>query len=157
MDRQFFIMTLVVVLSAFLVIAAITDIKSRTISNRLNIAMAALAPLFWIATGLPLWPGMFIQLGLALIIFISFALMFAMGFMGGGDVKLLGALALWLPLQPMITLLLIMSILGGAVTAATILHHKIGRRAGQPEIPYGVAIALAGLWVLGERYFNHFA
>ncbi|MBB4642129.1 A24 family peptidase [Rhizorhapis suberifaciens] len=157
MDRQFFILTLVAALSALLVIAAFTDIKSRIISNRLNITVAALAPLFWIATGLPLWPGMFIQIVLATIIFISFALMFALGFMGGGDVKLLGALALWLPLQPMMTLLLVMSILGGAVTAVTVLHHKIGRHTGRPEIPYGVAIALAGLWVVGERYFNHFA
>ncbi|HKR16802.1 A24 family peptidase [Rhizorhapis sp.] len=157
MDRQFFIFALAAVLSALLVIAAITDIKSRVISNRLNIAVAALAPLFWIATGLPPWPGMALQLALAAVVFISFALLFALGMMGGGDVKLLGALALWLPLQPMLTLLVVMSVLGGAVTAVTVLHHRIGRRMGRPEIPYGVAIALAGLWVVGERYFNHFA
>lgn len=157
MDRQFFIFALAAVLSALLVIAAITDIKSRVISNRLNIAVAALAPLFWIATGLPPWPGMALQLALAAVVFISFALLFALGMMGGGDVKLLAALALWLPLQPMMSLLLIMSILGGIVTAITLLHHKLGQRAGRPEIPYGVAISLAGLWVVGERYLNHFA
>ena len=157
MDRQFFIFALAAVLSALLVIAAITDIKSRIISNRLNIAVAALAPLFWIATDLPPWPGMALQLALATVVFISFALLFALGMMGGGDVKLLGGLALWLPLQPMLTLLVVMSVLGGAVTAVTVLHHKIGRHMGRPEIPYGVAIALAGLWVVGERYFNHFA
>lgn len=157
MDRQFFILTLAAALSALLVIAAITDLKSRIISNRLNIAVAALAPLFWMATGLPLWPGMILQLVLAGVIFSVFALMFALGMMGGGDVKLLSALALWLPIQPMMTLLIVMSILGGAVTAITVLHHKVGRRIGRPEIPYGVAIALAGLWVVGEQYFNHFA
>jgi prepilin peptidase CpaA len=57
----------------------------------------------------------------------------------------------------MLMLLLIMSILGGVVTAVTVLRHKVARRVGQPEIPYGVAIALAGLWVVGEHYFNHFA
>jgi prepilin peptidase CpaA len=157
MDRQFLILTLVAALSALLVIAAITDMKSRIISNRLNVAVAALAPLFWIASGLPLWPGMFLQLALAGAIFAAFALMFALGMMGGGDVKLLAALALWFPLQPMMLLLLIMSVLGGVVTAVTVIHHKLGRRVGRPEIPYGVAIALAGLWVVGERYFNHFA
>jgi prepilin peptidase CpaA len=30
------------------------------------------------------------------------------------------------------------------------------RRIGQVEIPYGVAIALAGLWVIGEPYINQF-
>src|SRR3546814_15396644 len=81
-------------------------------------------------------------------------MIFATGMMGGGDVKLLGALALWLPWQPMMMLLLIMSVLGGVVTVITVLHHKIGRRIGRPEIPYGVAIALAGLWVVGESYFR---
>lgn len=157
MDRQFFILALAAALSALLVVAAVTDMKSRIISNRLNIAVAALAPLFWLATGLPLWPDMFLQLALAGAVFSAFALMFALGMMGGGDVKLLAALALWLPLQPMMSLLLIMSVLGGAVTAITVIHHKLGRRMGRPEIPYGVAISLAGLWVVGEHYFNHFA
>jgi prepilin peptidase CpaA len=157
MDRQFLILTLAAVLSALLVIAALTDMKSRIISNRLNIAVAALAPLFWVATDLPLWPGIALQLALAGAIFAVFALMFALGMMGGGDVKLLAALALWFPPQPMLMLLLIMSILGGAVTAVTVIRHKLARRVGQPEIPYGVAIALAGLWMVGERYLNHFA
>ena len=157
MDRHYLILTLAAALSALLVIAALTDMKSRIISNRLNIAVAVLAPLFWMATDLPLWPGIALQLALAGAIFAVFALMFALGMMGGGDVKLLAALALWFPPQPMLLLLLIMSILGGVVTAVTVLHHKLARRVGQPEIPYGVAIALAGLWVVGEHYFNHFA
>lgn len=157
MDRHYLILTLAAALSALLVIAALTDMKSRIISNRLNIAVAALAPLFWVATGLPPWPGMVVQLALAAAIFAVFALMFALGMMGGGDVKLLAALALWFPPQPMLLLLLIMSILGGLVTAVTLIRHKLKGRVGRPEIPYGVAIALAGLWMVGEHYFNHFA
>jgi prepilin peptidase CpaA len=53
-------------------------------------------------------------------------------------------------------LLLVMAIVGGLVTAITVIHHKLSRRIGPPEVPYGVAIALAGLWVLGERYLNPF-
>lgn len=157
MDRHYLILTLAAALSALLVIAALTDMKSRIISNRLNIAVAALAPLFWVATGLPPWPGMAVQLALAAVIFAVFTLMFALGMMGGGDVKLLAALALWFPPQPMLLLLVIMSILGGLVTAVTVIRHKLRRQVGRPEIPYGVAIALAGLWMVGEHYFNHFA
>lgn len=156
MDHQFFTLALVAALAALLVIAAVTDIKSRIIGNWLNIAVAALAPLFWLATGLS-WPDMLLQVAMALVVFGVFAALFALGMMGGGDVKLLAALALWLPLQPMMSLLLIMSVLGGGVTVITVIHHKLGRRLGRPEIPYGVAIALAGLWVVGERYLNHFA
>jgi prepilin peptidase CpaA len=38
--------------------------------------------------------------------------MFSFGWMGGGDVKLLTALALWLPWQAVIMLLVIMSLAG---------------------------------------------
>lgn len=157
MEREFFILALAAALAALLVIAAVTDIRSRIISNRLNIAVAALAPLFWMANGLSFWPDMALQIALAAAVFTIFTALFALGMMGGGDVKLLAALALWLPLQPMMTLLVIMSVLGGAVTLITVAHHKIGRREGRAEVPYGVAISLAGLWVVGERYLNHFA
>jgi prepilin peptidase CpaA len=31
------------------------------------------------------------------------------------------------------------------------------RRLGQPQIPYGIAISVAALWLIGERYINQFA
>ncbi len=46
------------------------------------------------------------------------------------------------------------ALLGGIVTVVTVVHHRWTRRIGAVEIPYGVAIALAGLWVIGEPYFN---
>src|SRR3546814_8539568 len=95
MDRQFFILALAAALSVLLVIAAATDIRSRIISNRLNIAIAALAPLFWLANGLAPWPAMLLQIIFACIIFGLFTRIFATGMMGGGAVKLLGAMARW--------------------------------------------------------------
>jgi prepilin peptidase CpaA len=143
-------------LASLLIWGAATDLRSRVIANELNLAIALLAPIWWWVSGLSLWPDVALQIGFALAIFAVFAGLFAMGMMGGGDVKLLGALALWLPWQAMMTLLLVMAIVGGAVTAVTVIHHKLSRRIGPPEVPYGVAIALAGLWVLGERYLNPF-
>lgn len=150
-------MALLCVLGALLIVAAITDLRSRIISNRLNLIIAALAPVWWIACGLPLWPGVAAQLLVGLIVFALFAALFAAGMMGGGDVKLLGALALWLPWQALLSLLVLMAVLGGLVTIVTVADHKLRKKQGQPEIPYGVAIAVAGLWVIGERYLNHFA
>jgi prepilin peptidase CpaA len=143
-------------LAVLLLWGAATDLRARIISNRLNLAIALLAPLWWWASGVTLWPGIAIQLALAFGIFAIFAGLFAAGMMGGGDVKLLGALALWMPWQAMLTLLFVMALAGGAITLATLLHHRMNRREGQPEVPYGVAIALAGLWVVGERYLNQF-
>lgn len=148
-------------LSALLVLlllrAAATDIRSRIISNWLNLFIALLAPLWWWASGLALYPDVPIQIGLALLVFALFTGLFAIGMMGGGDVKLLGALALWLPFSAMASLLIIMALAGGAVTLITVIHHRMSKRTGQPEVPYGVAIAIAGIWVVGAPYLNHWA
>jgi len=144
-------------LTVLLVAAAVTDIRSRIISNRLNIAIAALAPLYWLASGLPPWPDMALQVALGIGVFGAFAALFALGLMGGGDVKLLAAVALWFPWQAIGLLLLIMAMIGGVVTVVTVVHHRVSRRLGQPEVPYGVAISLAAMWLVGQRIVYHFA
>lgn len=148
---------LLAILALLLLIAAATDLKSRIIANRLNLAIALLAPVYWWASGLPVWPSMALQLTLGLTVFAVFTGLFMLGWMGGGDVKLLGALALWLPLMPFLKLLLIMSIAGGALTLVILATHRLRRLKTNPEVPYGVAIACAALWVIGEPYLNQFA
>ena len=44
----------------------------------------------------------------------------------------------------------------GALTLAMLIRHKLARHAGQLEIPYGVAIAFGGLWLISERFLNQF-
>jgi len=148
---------LLAILAVLLLWAAATDLKSRIIANWLNLAVALLAPAYWWAGGLSVWPDMAVQLALAGCVFALFAFMFAMGWMGGGDVKLLAALALWLPLAALIELLVAMSLLGGVLTVAVVAIHRLRNLKTNPEVPYGVAIACAGLWVIGERYLNQFA
>lgn len=148
---------LLVILALMLLIAAVTDLKARIIANRLNLAIALLAPAYWWATGLDVWPDMAIQLGLGLVVFAVFAGIFAMGWMGGGDVKLLGALGLWLPLVPLVQMLFAMSVIGGVLTLVVVAVHRFRKLKTSPEVPYGVAIACAGLWVISEPYLNQFA
>ena len=100
---------------------------------------------------------MALQVGLGIGMFGIFAALFALGLMGGGDVKLLAAVALWFPWQALGLLLLLMALLGGIVTLMTVIHHRLSRRLGQPEVPYGVAISLAAMWLVGERIIYHFA
>lgn len=132
------------------------DIRERIIPNWLNGTIAVLGLSTWIVLGKDVWPDMAYHLGFALIVFLVFAVMHALGQMGGGDVKLLGALALWFPFVPMMRLLLIMALSGAIITLGMWLAHKMRKREGQPEIPYGVAIAIGGLWVITERNLNHF-
>lgn len=129
-------------------VAAFTDIRRRQIDNWLNGAIALGAPLFWWASGLDLWPGVALQLGVALLAFAAFAAMFALKVMGGGDVKLLTALALWIPWDEFLQMLFVMALAGGVLTFVMVLWHTARRQKDRLAIPYGVAIAFAGLFVL---------
>jgi prepilin peptidase CpaA len=148
--------TLLGLLAALLVAAAVCDLRKREIPHTIVIAAALLAVPFWLASGLDWWPEVAMQVGVAALIFAIFAGMFVMGWMGGGDVKLLTALALWLPWQAVIMLLVIMSLAGAAVTFVTLIWSRMRDPSATPEIPYGVAIAFAGLWLISERFLNQF-
>jgi prepilin peptidase CpaA len=138
-------------LAIALLVAAVTDIRRRQIDNWLNLAIALGAPLFWLATGLPLaaigW-----QFAVALGSFVIFAGMFAMGWMGGGDVKLLTALALWIHPWWFAQVIVVMAIAGGVLTLGYLAWHFAARRPDKPAIPYGIAISGAGLWALASQY-----
>jgi prepilin peptidase CpaA len=69
---------------------------------------------------------------------------------------MLGALALWLPWQAVLALLVIMSLAGGVLTLIMVIRQRLARKEGRPEIPYGVAIAFAGLWMIGQRFLYQF-
>ncbi|MBV9842094.1 MAG: prepilin peptidase [Sphingomonadaceae bacterium] len=139
-----------------LLVAACTDLRSRTIPNGLTAGLALAAPLWWWANGLALWPDIAGQILFAVLVFALFTGAFALRAMGGGDVKLIGALALWLPWEPAIRMLFLMSVLGGVLTVAMVIHARVRKSSGAIEVPYGLAISCAGLWAIGERYLYHF-
>ena len=143
-------------LGLLLLSAGIEDARTREIADRKNAAIALIAPLWWWASGVPLWPDAMLQIGVAIGLFLLFALAFRVGMMGGGDVQMIAALALWLPLGPLMRMLLLMSIAGGIVTLAMLIDHRLRRSGsdGAIEVPYGVAIAMAGLLILQEPIFN---
>lgn len=147
---------LMTILALMMIAAAISDIRSRTISNELNAAIAVLAIPFWIASGLALWPDVPLQFGAALAVFLVFAGLFAIGAMGGGDVKMIGAVMLWVPLPLVLPTLTIMAIGGGILSAVMLIHMKLRPSDKPVEVPYGVAIAAAGLWALHQHYLNQF-
>jgi prepilin peptidase CpaA len=147
---------LIALLAVALAAAALGDWRSRTIPNRLNGAIALLAIPYWWAIGLPLWPDVPLQIAVAVAVLGVFYIAFHFGAMGGGDVKMLAALALWLPALAVLKLLLIMSVAGGVLTIAMLIPHRIAKSATQLEIPYGIAIAFAGFWLISERILNQF-
>ena len=157
---------LLLALAAILIVAAVIDMRTFKISNRLNLAVALLAPVYWVAVGLSPWPDIAAQIGVGVAVFAVLAGVFYLGMMGGGDVKLAAALALWFP--PLVTLkfLVVMSIAGGVLTVVVIALHIARRSKGRIKVPYGVAIAFGGLvmlaqtsdlTILTQRFLNQFA
>ena len=141
-------------LAIALVAAGVGDLANRRIANRLNGAIALAAPLFWWAIGLSR-SAMGWQLALALGCLMICTALFAAGAMGGGDVKLLSALALWIAPARFAQLLVVMALAGGVLALASLcartMHHSANRGATS-GVPYGIAIAVGGLWVLARDY-----
>ena len=133
-------------LVAILLGAAIQDIVRRQISNWLCLAVIATAIVAAIVIGptLALW-----QNGLGFVLLLALGTpLFAAGWLGGGDVKLLASLGLWANfavILPLIACILV----GGGVLAAISLAVRGGRTARRAKgIPYGVAIAVGAAIVL---------
>jgi prepilin peptidase CpaA len=145
------------ILALLLVVAAVIDVRTFTISNRRNLGVALMAPLYWWSAHLPLWPDIGIQVAIAAGVFALLAVAFYAGMMGGGDVKLAAALALWFSPQSTLRFLVFMSIAGGLLTLVVVGLHRLKKKPGKPEVPYGVAIAVGGLIILIQRFLNQFA
>ena len=156
MQGGIFTYGLLAALAIALVFAACTDMYRRRIDNWLNAGIALGAPPFWYASGLDLWPGVAAQLGVAALCFAICAGLFALRQMGGGDVKLLTALALWIEPEWFLRLVLFMALAGGLLTVILGMWHIMRRRKDRLGIPYGVAISGAGLWVLSSQYLPAF-
>ena len=147
-------LTLSAIVALLLVAAAIVDWRKREIPEWVNIGIAIAAVPMWWATGLTLWPGLAVQLGVAIAAFAVFTGVWMLGQMGGGDVKLITVLALFLAPMDFFAMLVVMAIAGGVLTLVMVVDYRVRPREAPFENPYGIAIAFAGLWILAERYLN---
>ncbi len=156
MTSYFFLQLLLGLLVVALLFCVYTDISKRLIYDKVNIAIAAIAPLFWLADGTFTFWGVGFHLLTTIVAFGLFAIFFHIGAMGGGDLKLITALSLWFQWDEVIRLMFVASLAGGVVTIIFAIIHKLKQGTGRARIPYGVAIAIGGLWSIGERFFNQF-
>lgn len=153
-------------LAIIVLVAAVIDVRTFTIANGLNLAVAGLALIYWWSIGLDPWPDAAIRVGVAVGVFALLAVTFYLGMMGGGDVKLAAALALWFTPFETLRFLVYTSIAGGILTLVVLWAHRRwpgwqveddGTAKAKAEVPYGVAIAVGALVVLAQRFLNHFA
>lgn len=144
---------------------AVYDTWKLVIPNAVSLGLAALFPVTALLVPLDLdWLS---HLAAAVAVFLGGALLFRLNKLGGGDVKLISAAALWTGLERLFDLLVYVALAGGALALALLALRRVvaAMRAAHPalgelavprvlrpgeSIPYGVAIA-AGAILLGGK------
>lgn len=152
-------------LVAVLLVAAGTDLLRRRIPNALCLAVAALALLSRAATSAPqeLWQ----PVAAGLVSLAMLLPLWARGLLGGGDLKLFVATALWVGLDGLLQLALAVALAGGLLAlvaltmrrAAVVLALAVAPLSPSAawlltefseswsSLPYGVAIAAGAIWL----------
>lgn len=138
------------VLAICLFLVMLYDLRHMKIPNTLSLVLLASFGVMLMAYGAPpdLLSRLFVAAGVFLLGFTGFVLRLV----GGGDVKILTALSLFVPVALLPHVLLVFSVALVAGTAAIVFSRKL---AGTPEsewaflrsrkMPMGLPIGLAGL------------
>ena len=153
----------------FLVVfAVVTDVTRLIIPNWISISLVALFAAFIVIGGRPLPFGTHALVAAAVLV-LGFAA-FAAGWMGGGDVKLMAALALWAGPDAVAPFLFYMSLIGLALALAVRaamnylrwfenaegvieLSRLFPRWVRRGLTPYGFAIGVGALMTIPARFF----
>jgi prepilin peptidase CpaA len=163
------VQTIVVTVAIGVLLAvAYGDVRTRRIPNALAAAIAVLGLARMILAAESVEAGH--TLAASAAVFTAGFLLFWRGALGGGDAKLIGAMALLIGANDLLDFFLLMSMFGGALAVAILACNRFRphRRhllqqatapftmqcAGditplvRPTVPYGVAIAAAGVVML---------
>jgi prepilin peptidase CpaA len=142
--------------SGLLTYAAWTDLRKYKIPNDLVLVLASLFILyaFLAVRGIDLkW-----DLAFAALMFVLLLVVYAAGWIGGGDVKILGVAFLWTGLSAALAFAILLTLFSG-------LHLLLARfgwansqqtEAGRRQIPFApsVAGALIGVFILRALHFG---
>lgn len=151
---------LFLVFPAIVVLAGIGDMMTMSISNRFSLVLIAafvvMAP-FVLGLDWQAWGGHLAAGGIMLV--VSFV-MFAFGWIGGGDAKLSAVIALWLGLPNLAPFIVYATLFGGALTLFLLGFRNIPipilalrvpwivrLHALRDGIPYGMALSAGALTV----------
>jgi prepilin peptidase CpaA len=145
--------------ACILLFAAAIDLFTLTIPNRVSLALLAAFLLNALVRGIPL-STMIEHLAVGIVLLAIGFTIFARGWIGGGDAKLLACIGLWVGPEAVVAFISWTAILGGYLAALFSVYRRITpplwiisqpwamRLHNSKEgIPYGVALAGAGLLV----------
>jgi prepilin peptidase CpaA len=155
---------------ALLLYVAAFDIATRLIRNEICLALALLGIAGQLASPMQIAQSLIAAAILLLLLLVTYQ----RGWIGGGDVKLLVALAIGLPLAGVIELLTITALAGGILALVHVImrllpYPKLApagsslvrrvyaierwRHLRRAPLPYGVAIACGGIWTVFSQGF----
>ncbi|MBR0900602.1 prepilin peptidase [Bradyrhizobium tropiciagri] len=155
---------------ALLLYVATIDIATRLIRNEICLALAFLGIVGQLASPMQIGQSLIVAVILFLVLFV----IYQRGAIGGGDVKLLVALAIGLPLAGVIELLTVTALAGGVLAAVHLIMRRLPtprlapagsslvrrvyaverwRHLRHAPLPYGVAIACGGIWTILSKGF----
>ncbi|MEM1020347.1 MAG: prepilin peptidase [Sphingomonadales bacterium] len=157
----------IAVFVAALLYAAITDVRAMRISNKTCLVVVCTYCLYAVASSAAgKGPDIMASGAIAACVFAITATLFAFGFFGGGDVKLLSAVALWTTPTSILDVLVVITAVGGLIAVVILAQQSLigklrlnseGAAAiDQRPIPYGPAITLGGLYQVSELILNGF-
>jgi prepilin peptidase CpaA len=143
---------------ALAIVAALKDATSFTIPNWISLTLAAAFVPVALLCGVTLSDGG-VALGVGVLALLAGMVMFAFGWIGGGDAKLLAASALWIGFPAVLPFVLITALCGGALALGLLGLRSVwlrplavqgpawvGRLATPgAAAPYGVAICAGAL------------
>ena len=140
-----------------LFMAAVMDLFTMTIPNRLSIFLVASFAVLAPVSGLP-WAEISMSIAAGAVVLVVGFGFFYLNIMGGGDVKLLAASAVWFGFSAALGAFIVQTALwGGLITLLVMLLRlqadrfaMIGHILPAPvlvskKVPYGVAIGIAGM------------
>jgi prepilin peptidase CpaA len=119
--------------------ASIDDLRRRHIANWINVVGIAAGLIYHTSVGG--LPGLGRSAGGAIVGFLVFLILFLMGGMGGGDIKLSAAFGALLGPSGILLAALLAAPIGAAIAAVCLLWHWRAR-----AIPYAPALTL-GAWL----------
>jgi prepilin peptidase CpaA len=142
----------ILVVLPLLAVATISDCRHRLIPNWVSLGLV----LAFVPYGLLHLESTAFLLAImaAGLLFLLASIPFHVGWLGGGDVKLLAAGALWTGWDGLLDLLILTTLVGGLIALGMLAGRLAARlrargRTGaehMASVPYGVAISAAIVW-----------
>ena len=128
---------------SLLLFMTITDFEQQVILNEMVFVFALLGLCYTLHLQLSLQNHLLAALGGGLLfLFLAFI---SRGAVGGGDIKLIAALGLWLGIKALITVIIYGAIAGGIAALLLLLSKKIKRKQ---YLAYGPYFALSAVGIM---------